>query len=300
MRRRWVWQSAIALSIVAALAFGALWWYGTRLQKQATITSAMIPATATILAGVDVAAVRSAGLIDQIAGSVQMETPEYRRFVNEIHFDYRKDLDYAVAGMAPEVNYFVLRGRFDHDALEAYAKAGGGACRAEFCHARTDSGKVISFYKADGGTLALAIGSDPDAVRAMTAPPPDRAAPPAGMVWAVVEKPALQDETSTFATYLAMFGEAERLTAWVAPAVSGVSMQLSAESHDPAIRARIANDFSKILQGLNRRSSPPLIAALAQGKVTSTADRVDVVWSLNGRMLTALLLGEKGPPQVSP
>ena len=274
-----------------------MWWYRSRLQGRGIVTAAMLPASAHILLGIDVATLRSTGVLERIVGSADIESAEYRQFVNEIHFDYRKDLDYVAAGLAQEANYFVLRGRFDGDALQTYARINGGGCSDVFCYAQTDAGRTISFYQPDSGTLALAIGSDRNAVRAMAQPAPEREPPPAAVAWAVAEKPALEAKEVTFAgPYLKMFEQADRVTASVEPSLAGLRANLAVLSADAAVLASIADQLSGILRSLDRKSSNLLVSALASGKLTKTETRIDVAWSLDARTFGALLLGERSAP----
>ena len=64
-----------------------------------------------------------AGLIDLLANSKTPEEAEYKQFVSKTEFDYKQDLDLALASFGPTGKYFLLKGRFDWNQLNAYVKS---------------------------------------------------------------------------------------------------------------------------------------------------------------------------------
>jgi hypothetical protein len=94
-----------------------------------------LPTDHAVILGIDVDALRKAGMLDVLAGSRVNEELDYRRFVDQTAFDYRTDLDYVAASLSTigEAKSFLLKGRFDWDSLFATAKEAGGRCLNAFC-----------------------------------------------------------------------------------------------------------------------------------------------------------------------
>ena len=71
---------------------------------------------------IDVAAIRSSGILEKLVGSTVAEEAEYKTFVEQTGFNYKRDLDRVMANStAPNsaaTHYFLLEGRFDWDKLE--------------------------------------------------------------------------------------------------------------------------------------------------------------------------------------
>ena len=82
---------------------------------------------------VDLSALRQSGLLDQLEGKPGGEEADYRKNVDASGFDYRRDLDAALVQWRSGITLLVLKGRFDHDRLAAYARANGGLCANSFC-----------------------------------------------------------------------------------------------------------------------------------------------------------------------
>lgn len=109
----------------------------------------------------DLSALRSAGMLDLLAGSTPAGDAEYKRFVRETQFDYTKDLD-AVAGAATsEQTLLVARGHFDWEKLRQYATAHGGNCRKDVCRLPSSTpGRWTSFLPIQPDVLAIGLSAD--------------------------------------------------------------------------------------------------------------------------------------------
>ena len=98
--------------------------------------AAYMPEREAAVLYIDVAAVRSSGILDKLVGSTVAEEPEYKTFVQQTGFDYKRDLDRLMANSASAdggtTHYFLLEGRFDWDKLKSYAKGQGGSCDGDF------------------------------------------------------------------------------------------------------------------------------------------------------------------------
>jgi len=119
---------------------------------------------------VDVASIRSSGILEKLAGSTVAEEPEYKAFLQQTGFDYKRDLDRLMASLAPGegplTHYFLLEGRFDWDKLKRYATSQGGACHGDICSVKgSTSGRIVSFYPVSSKLMALASSPNDQAAR---------------------------------------------------------------------------------------------------------------------------------------
>jgi hypothetical protein len=120
-----------------------------------------VPRDKGVLFYVDVAQLRSAGLLKAFAGSAATEEPDYRKFVHDTGFDYTKDLDAAAVTLVDGNSYAAVRGSFQWKRLSDYAIAQGGTCVDQFCKMpANEPGRFISFYPLRGNVLALAVSRE--------------------------------------------------------------------------------------------------------------------------------------------
>jgi hypothetical protein len=111
---------------------------------------------------IDVALLRQTRALEQLAGQSDGEEADYRQFVEATGFDYRRDLDAVLVQWRQGTALFVVKGRFDQERLENYARTNGGLCARSFCSL---SGSVperkISFQPLGRRLMALSAGTDP-------------------------------------------------------------------------------------------------------------------------------------------
>jgi hypothetical protein len=92
------------------------------------------------------------------------EEPEYKVFVMKTEFDYTRDLDAVLACFTPRAKYLVVRGRFDWNSLEAYAREQGGTCRDALCRmSGSTPDRKISFFPLRPDLMGLAVSPDDSA-----------------------------------------------------------------------------------------------------------------------------------------
>jgi hypothetical protein len=136
---------------------------------------ARLPGKDAVILAIDFAALRQAGLIDLLANSKTPEEAEYKQFVSKTDFDYKQDLDLVLASFGPTGKYFLLKGRFDWNQLNAYVKSSGGDCYNTTCRM---TGSVperkISFFPVRPEIMALAVSKDPDGVAQLVGQPPQQ------------------------------------------------------------------------------------------------------------------------------
>ncbi len=157
-----------------------------------------LPLTDGTLVYIDVDGVRSSGILKLVAGGKTVEEPDYRKFVDETHFDYTQDLDAVAALFKPNQVFMTLRGRFDWKNLIAYATHHGGSCVNGFCSLQGSTPeRRISFYPIKSNVMALAVSRDSWAAYQISKKSGRLpVAPPSEAVWAILSGPALRDIAS--------------------------------------------------------------------------------------------------------
>jgi len=175
---------ACALGVVVWLLAGRF-----RTPSAATLAASLPPSAPTVFF-VDLGALRRAGLLDRLAGPgtpTAAADNEYRDFIQQTGFDYRRDLDAVSLAFAPGgAHYLALAGRFNWKALAGYATAHGGACDAVgYCYMpASQPGRTVSFYPArrswfgPSGVLAMGVSTDNGAARMVGLPARSSGAPP--------------------------------------------------------------------------------------------------------------------------
>lgn len=124
----------------------------------------MLPRSEAVLAYVDVKALRYSGLLERIAGSKTAEEPEYKSFLQETGFDYKRDIDAIAAAFRDGHVFFVVQGNFDWKRLANYAEQNGGRCQGQFCRIPgSKPDRKVSFLEVQRGVLGVAVSTDESA-----------------------------------------------------------------------------------------------------------------------------------------
>lgn len=142
----------------AGVVLGVLsYWFHTRTYSAEELVQ-MLPPDRSLHVYLDVAMLRQAGILDQIAGSPALEADEYRAFVQGTGVNYRTDLDAVAIGFRDNDRFIALQGRFDWDRISNYAQVNGGACIDGQCLMRSEnlSRHTLSFYMPRADVLAFA------------------------------------------------------------------------------------------------------------------------------------------------
>ena len=192
----WLFLLLLALCI-GAIVFEIGYYRHRFVRSDADMIALLPPGDATIFFA-NVEALRRAGVLDLFEGSKTIEEKEYREFVQQTHFDYRKDLQ-AIAGAADGKEIlFIVRGRFDWGRLHEYALAHGGACKKGFCNLPTSKpGRWASFLPIQSDVMGLAVGNESNAALALS-PRRDRISQqmPSQPVWVRVSRRLLENPLS--------------------------------------------------------------------------------------------------------
>ncbi|MDP9087468.1 MAG: hypothetical protein M3O26_01835 [Pseudomonadota bacterium] len=196
MKARFHFRQLVAIFLIAcALGAGGVYWYRTRrVAPSSDDLVVYLPTANASVLYIDVAAMRRSGILDMLAGSKATEEPDYRQFVAETNFDYRRDMDAVAAAFKDGRIYFALRGRFRWNNLKDYAERHGGSCHNDFCVlAGSQPNRRISFYPLKRDVLAMAVSPDDFAAYQVTGQAAKFAlAPSQDPVWATIPAVALR------------------------------------------------------------------------------------------------------------
>ena len=148
---------------------------------------------------IDVAAIRDSGILEKLVGSTVAEEAEYKNFLQQSGFDYKRDLDRVMVNSAEETHYFLAEGRFDWDKLQSYAKGQGGYCEGDFCAVKGSTpGRMISFYPVAKNFMALASSPNEKAAREISSRTPVKPSydVPAKPIWLHIPSSFMQQQVN--------------------------------------------------------------------------------------------------------
>lgn len=157
---------------------------------------ARVPSRDAVVFYIDFQQLRRAGILQLLSGSGVAGEPEYRDFIRNTNFDYTRDLDAALVSLVPEGKFFLLRGRFDWNKIDAYAQQQGGSCYRGMCEMPgSKPERHISFFPLQSGLMAMAVGRSSLAVTTLSEPAPDqpRIEIPADPLWISIPPSAVRE-----------------------------------------------------------------------------------------------------------
>ncbi|HEY7336741.1 MAG TPA: hypothetical protein VH639_17740, partial [Bryobacteraceae bacterium] len=110
MRFSFYLRVAVALIVLLGGAVALFEWRrsATRFDEKGLLSS--LPRDRAVKVYLDADALRAGGLLDSIAGSQASEEPDYRHFIEQTGFDYRRDLNAAAASFVNGDVYIAARG----------------------------------------------------------------------------------------------------------------------------------------------------------------------------------------------
>lgn len=186
---------AILLGAVALTgSFVALKWRDSKSFFEPRLLLARFPVREATVLSIDFAPLRYMGAV----GSPIAMEPEYRAFVEATGFNFRTDLDSVVATISPKGNYFIARGRFHWDRLQAYALKQGGSCYERLCRMQGSTPeRHISFVPLRDDAIAIGVSTDDLAATRLTKPGKAvETAIPEGPAWMIIPGSALRSADS--------------------------------------------------------------------------------------------------------
>jgi len=302
-------QRAALLIILIASLCGLAVWGVARLRYRGLRTAAdwleRMPSQDAVVFYVDFANLRQTGLLQMLAGSKVVEEPEYKVFVMKTEFDYARDLDAALACFSPRAKYLVLKGRFDWNSLQAYAREQGGTCRNSLCRMNGSTPeRKISFFPLRPNLMALAVSTDESAATDLESKSTRRRTldMPDAPVWISIP-PAMLRSSSDLPPGTRMFAhsmeDAEDVGLALAPAGSRFEARLHVQCRSDQQAAELADQLTKITTLLrdmiareNQKPNPEdLSGILTSGAFNHTGATVKGSWPLQKKFLETLLAG---------
>ncbi|HLW77263.1 MAG TPA: hypothetical protein VKS01_09755, partial [Bryobacteraceae bacterium] len=269
-----------------------------------SLMAALPPDQATHLY-IDVAALRKSGILDLIAGSSAEEDADYKNFVRQTKFDYRKDLDGIAGAFAHGNEYFALRGRFDWKGLKSYAESQGGKCVNAICEMpASEPGRYISFYTLGGNALALAVAGEERGVMVI-GPDQWKSAPqfPPEPIW-ISAPPFDFTDTKKFPagthSFLSPLVAAQHILFAIGPEGNRFAVRLEVECADAASAQALAKQLTdttaylkKMLEREHQTPNPnDLSGVLTAGSFEQKDARVVGKWPLERGFVEALTAGK--------
>jgi len=243
--------TVICVSIVA----GVFWWRSTLNDSTAALVGRFPDPDAPIVY-VDVAALRTSGLLRRLLGSAAAEDSEYRDFVDAIGFDYRTDLDSALVCFDSDATFFLVRGRFQWRRFTSYALEQGGSCVNSVCSVPGSVPSIrISFLPVAQDILALASSRSHGAVYALN----QRDRP---VSWSIPDAPLWYSTTGEqlsnagwlpdgAKSFVGVLRVAKRVTLSLVSDETGYAATIQAECPTAPEAKRLANKLTEVTRLLN-------------------------------------------------
>ena len=298
------WQLAVLVILLCAAAVAFAHWRGISRPYDAAALLECLPPDQSTHIFIDVAALRSTGILDLLAGSKTAEEDDYRKFVEQTGFDYRTDLDAVAIAFFHGGTYVTVRGRFEWKKLADYARAQGGTCRSAVCNMTGSTpDRQISFYPLKADVLAMAVTTEPRGV-SMIGPNQWKHPPqlPPEPVW--ISAPAfvfsdVKNLPGGAQSFLRPLSQAERATFAIGPEGPRLQVRLEAECATPEVATALANqltastDLLKKMLARDHMTPNPLdlSGVLTAGTFQAQGKRVNGKWPIERGFLEALASG---------
>jgi hypothetical protein len=296
------------LFIVAAVVAGGAVWLAIDQRARAFAASPAgmlerLPAQNAMILFVDFDALRKGGLLHLLSTSRVTEEPDYQTFVRSSGFDYGRDLDRAAVSFGSDGEFFVVKGRFDWDKLESYARDQGGLCLKSLCRMPGSTPeRRISFYPLQSDLMALAVSTDGYAASRLADSHSGAVQPlelPSDPVWLSIPADSLKG-AERFPTSTRLFASALASADKILVSLGPQGQQLEARL---AVTCRTSEDAAALLIGLERATSllrdslarenqkpnpKDLSGVLTAGIFEQSGRRVSGRWPLGSEFLKSL------------
>lgn len=301
-------RAALLIILIASLCAVGVWGVA-RLRYRGLRTTAQwlerMPTQDAMVFYIDFAALRKGGLLQLLAGSKVAEEPEYKVFVMKTEFDYTRDLDAVLACFTPRAKYLVVKGRFDWNSLQSYAREEGGSCRNVLCRmSGSTPERKISFFPLRPNLMGLAVSSDDSAATDLQSAAARRRAMelPDAPVWVSIP-PAMLKSGGDLPAGTRMFAhsmeDADDISIALAPAGSRFEARLSVQCRSEQQAATLAAELERITQMLrdmiareHQTSNPnDLSGVLTSGTFNHLGMRVLGSWRLERGFVEGLAGG---------
>ena len=292
----------LGIFAIAAAAGSIFFWYRARALAPGALLGRLPSANALVLS-LDFSQLRRAGILQLLDKSKTAEDPDYVSFVQKTNFNYRVDLDRAVAAFAPTGKFLLLVGRFDWKALRAYAASQGGACEGDLCRMQGSAPeRRISFFPLRSNLMALAVSPDESAALRLNTPGPPAAQPPDSPIWLSIPADVLRsgrnlpEGTRAFARSV---GQAENVTLAFAPDGGRLAARLNVLCQNEMDAADVALQLQRVTTVLrdmiareNQKPNPAdLSGVLTSGTFRPEGRRVYGYWPIERAFVENLFTG---------
>lgn len=283
-----------------------LLWYASRPYPASRLIQAL-PEEASGHVYADIRTLRDAGILEAIAGSRAAEDADYRRFVEQTGFDYRRDLRAVAAAFRGGDTYLAVSGRFNWSRLVAYAESQKGECKGSICSMPGSTpDRTISFYALRSDVLAMVVSSGATRATAIAAGSWKKAPEVENVaLWCLVpgtsfkSLSALPAGSSAFLSPLAKVSTA-KFTLGPAPERKDFELRLEAATDSAGAAAEVVTQLTATTDLLRRmlvrdRMTPntaDLSGVLVSGRFEARGDVARGVWPIDRRFLETLASGK--------
>jgi hypothetical protein len=311
--------AAIAAVLGVLLGIWGYWFYSRPYDAVRLVQC--LPQDRSLHIYMNVGLLRSAGILELLAGSPASEEADYKKFVEQTGFDYRTDLDAVAAGFRDGDEYFAVQGRFKWDLLAGYAQSHQGKCdvgqSAGTCSMpASQAGKTISFSLLRRDVLALAVARDPQGSRVIFPgfwkDPPKI---PAAAIW-VSAPPYIFADAKTLPAGLGPFrtqlSQARGTVFTLGPAFTlgpvtnrttdqkAFELRMTVDCTTPDDAAKMAAQFSSVTELLKKMldrdklkpAAGDLTGVLVAGHFEAQKDQVTGTWPIQRKFIESLVSGK--------
>ena len=300
------WQVATAVVVLSIGIIAALRAYRASHDFTDQLLFDCLPDdSATVRLFLNMADLRSSGILGVLKSSTVAQDPEYKSFVGDSGFDYMTDMDAVAANFAHGDVYMTIRGRFQWTKLSAYAKKQGGSCINTICAMpATQPNRFISFFPLRNDVLALAVSKDERGVVSINLPRPGVSHPiPSGTAWIASPGAMFKDLawTPAGAQFLTSSLEKSQETLFrIAAEPPGASLRMEATFPTPVAASETADTFKQTTELLGKMLNRDRIKAnpsdlsglLVAGTFTNEGTLVRGIWPLDRKFLQSFLGGQ--------
>jgi hypothetical protein len=294
--RKWLPVMIGSGVLLGASAF----WYHSRAYAPSQLVQ-MLPPDRAVYVYLNVELLRKAALLDVLAGSTSLEQGDYKQFVRDSGFDYRRDLDGVAIAFRDGDVYYAAQGRFDWPKLEAFAGSHGGKCERFLCKMPgTVPGRDVSYYMPRNNILAIATSSHATAGD-MVAPGTWSNGPkiPDVGLWVAAPGAAFRDLTampSLLRPLLSPLTDARSAIFTLGAGRQDFELHLEVNAKDAASATKLATQFGDItrlaIQAMEREKVTPsptdLSGVLAAGVFQSSDTTATGTWPISRTFLSSL------------
>ena len=300
-------KKGAAIAAVLGIILGAWgYWFYSRSYDAARLVQCL-PSDRSLHVYMNVGLLRSAGILELLAGSQGAEEPDYKKFIEQTGFDYRTDLDAVAGGFRDGDEYFAVQGRFKWDRLASYAQSHQGKCLDGTCAmAASQPGKTISFSLLRRDVLALAVARDPQASRVIFPgfwkDPPKI---PSGAIW-LSAPPYIFADTKTLPAGLSPFrtqlAQARNTVFTLGPTSDekAFELRMTVDCAAPEDASKMAAQFSSVTELLKKmlerdklKPAPSdLSGVLIAGRFEAQKEQVTGTWPIERKFIESLVSGK--------